>query len=333
MLIGCITTTEKVDSNVSDFVYDQEMYSEAKPWTSKNFKSNPDDFQFAIVGDRTGGAYPGVFEAAVAKLNMLQPEFVASVGDLIEGYTDNNPEQLVVEWNEFDSIVKKLQMPFFYTVGNHDMGDNTSLDIWTERLGRTYYHFVYKDVLFLSINTEDPPKEELELIQMIDEIKELESSNPKQAQIKLAELQKMIKDGFESGEEYAGRLSEEQVNYFKTVLAEHPDVRWTFVLGHRPIWQSPEIDSGFLELEAALQGRKYTVITGHAHTYDYDKRFNMDYLRLSTTGGIWVLPPPLNVDHILWVTMTDEGPEMANITLDGIFNKKGDRIPVRDELQ
>ena len=99
------------------------------------------------MGDRTGGAYPGVFEAAVGKLNMLKPEFVVSVGDLIEGYTDNNKEQLDVEWTEFESLVDKLKMPFFYTVGNHDISDNTSLDIWNERLGRTYYHFIYKNVL------------------------------------------------------------------------------------------------------------------------------------------------------------------------------------------
>jgi len=144
----------------------------------------------------------------------------------------------------------------------------------------------------------------------------------------------MIKEGFESGEEYAGKIGEEQVNYFKDILAKHPEVKWTFVLGYRPVRQSPEIDPVFLELEAALQGRSYTVITGHAHTYDYDNRFGMDYLRLSTTGGKWILPPPLNVDHILWVTMTtDDGPSMANITLDGIFDKIGKRVPVREELQ
>ena len=49
----------------------------------------------------------------VNKLNLLQPEFVISVGDLIEGYTENQKE-LNRQWDEFDGFVKQLQMPFFY---------------------------------------------------------------------------------------------------------------------------------------------------------------------------------------------------------------------------
>lgn len=43
-------------------------------------------FTFAIVSDRTGWHRPGVFESAMARLNWLSPDFVMSVGDLIEGY-------------------------------------------------------------------------------------------------------------------------------------------------------------------------------------------------------------------------------------------------------
>ena len=59
----------------------------------------------------------------------------------------------------------------------------------------------------------------------------------------------------------------------------------------------------------------------------------MEYLRLSTTGGEWVLDPPGNFDHIVWVTMTDSGPVISNITLDGIFDKMGKCQPVRDSFQ
>ena len=57
---------------------------EKNPWIHLNLNNDPDHFQFAIVSDRTGGHRPGVFEDAVKKLNLLQPEFVMSVGDLIE---------------------------------------------------------------------------------------------------------------------------------------------------------------------------------------------------------------------------------------------------------
>ena len=55
------------------------------PYTHLRFQNDPDDFQFAVIGDRSGGNRPGVFPAAVDLLNLLRPEFVMSVGDFIEG--------------------------------------------------------------------------------------------------------------------------------------------------------------------------------------------------------------------------------------------------------
>ncbi len=53
------------------------------------FRDDPDNFQFAIISDLTGSYRPGIFDDAVKKLNLLEPEFVMSVGDLIQGYTEN----------------------------------------------------------------------------------------------------------------------------------------------------------------------------------------------------------------------------------------------------
>ena len=58
-----------------------------KPWTHLNINDKPGQFQFVVVTDRTGGHRPGIFEKGVEKVNLLQPEFVMSVGDMIEGYT------------------------------------------------------------------------------------------------------------------------------------------------------------------------------------------------------------------------------------------------------
>ena len=66
------------------FNYDKASLPQAKPWTSENFKNSPDEFQFAIIGDRTGGANAQeTFKIAVGQLNLLQPEFVINVGDSI----------------------------------------------------------------------------------------------------------------------------------------------------------------------------------------------------------------------------------------------------------
>ena len=72
------------------FSYDMERITDAKPWTGKQFQNDPAEFQFAIIGDRTGGAnVQDTFKLAMGQLNLLQPEFVINVGDMIEGYTRN----------------------------------------------------------------------------------------------------------------------------------------------------------------------------------------------------------------------------------------------------
>lgn len=126
----------------------------ANPWNHLHFHNDPDHFQFAVVSDRTGGHRVGVFGDAVKKLNWLQPEFVMSVGDLIEGYLENT-EVLNRQWDEFDSLLAPLEMPFFYLPGNHDISNPVMRELWEQRYGRRYYHFVYKDVLFICMDTND----------------------------------------------------------------------------------------------------------------------------------------------------------------------------------
>src|SRR5262249_10006764 len=124
------------------------------PWTNLRPNNDPADFQFAIATDRTGGHRPRVFSQAVEQLNLLQPEFVLSVGDLIEGGKDNG-EKLAAEWREFQGYVSRLQMPFFYVPGNHDLSNLFQEKLWKEKFGRPYYHFLYRNTLFLILNSDD----------------------------------------------------------------------------------------------------------------------------------------------------------------------------------
>src|SRR5689334_3728915 len=86
---------------------------ERNPWTHLRLNNDPAEFQFAIVSDRTGGQRPGVFRRAVDVLNLLQPQFVLSVGDLVEGYTEDRAV-VDAQWREFEAEVGRLRMPFFY---------------------------------------------------------------------------------------------------------------------------------------------------------------------------------------------------------------------------
>lgn len=126
------------------------------PWTSLKLNNDADQFSFAVVSDRTGGHRDKVFSQAVARVNLLQPQFVMSVGDLIEGYTTKE-EAIKEQWEEFDGYAKRFQMPFFYVAGNHDLANKTLVTKWGERYGKRYYSFTYKGVLFLSMCTENPP--------------------------------------------------------------------------------------------------------------------------------------------------------------------------------
>lgn len=137
-----------------DSLFNSHLDTSKKPWTTKPFYNNPDNFQFAIVSDRTGGHRKGVFGKGLDKINQLYPEFVMSVGDLIEGYTKDTT-LLNEQWDEFHGILDTLQTKFFYVAGNHDYSNDTMAQQWKERYGKDYYHFIYKNVLFLIVNTND----------------------------------------------------------------------------------------------------------------------------------------------------------------------------------
>jgi len=118
--------------------------------------NSPDAFRFVVVSDRTGGHQPGAWAHAVEQINRLKPDFVVSIGDLIEGYTAS--EQTVrQEWNEFDAVTRQLDAPFFYCPGNHDVGDPVPRKLFTELHGvdgKAYYSFDYRGCHFVILDSE-----------------------------------------------------------------------------------------------------------------------------------------------------------------------------------
>ena len=113
---------------------DISIDSAEKPYTSLEVNDDPANFQFVVVTDRTGGHRDGIFEDGVAKINLLQPELVMSVGDLIEGYTEDLGE-LNKQWDEFESFTARLEMPFFYVPGNHDITNAVMANLWESASG------------------------------------------------------------------------------------------------------------------------------------------------------------------------------------------------------
>ncbi len=300
-----------------------EILHGPNPWSHLEFQNDPGHFTFAIVSDLTGGYRDGVFEAAVDRLQLLRPEFIVSVGDFIEGYTEDRDE-LTRQWDVFDAMLEPLSAPFFYVPGNHDYSNDVMAQVWKERRGRDYYHFVYGDVLFLAINTErdqGPASPEAETA--LRRLFALGRSDPETAT-------RIATEAF-SKQPFAADLGEDQVAYFERAITENPDARHTFLLMHKPIWQgegSPELD----RIEAALGDRPFTAFAGHVHNYERFEIGSNLHIRLGTTGGTWVVPGmPGSFDHVTLITMTDEGPSIANLVLDGILDSEG-RIGIDERL-
>ncbi len=143
-----------VSINAQNDIFNSDVKTVQKPWSHLDFYNDPMNFQFAIVSDNTGGSREGIFEKAIDKLNILKPEFVMCVGDLIEGYTQDTA-QINLEWNEFNTSLNELESPFFYLPGNHDITNIVMQKEWEKRYGRRYYHFIYKNVLFITLDSND----------------------------------------------------------------------------------------------------------------------------------------------------------------------------------
>jgi ABC-type sugar transport system substrate-binding protein len=120
-----------------------------------------------------------------------------------------------------------------------------------------------------------------------------------------------------------GEIGPEQNAYFEKVIAEHPKVRWTVLLMHKPAWRRTD-GHGLGPIEAALAGRPYTVLNGHLHRYSHASQSGADHITLGTTGGEWAdNETPGAFDHIMWVTVGQDGPSIANLRLDGVLDKTG----------
>ena len=299
----------------------------AQPFTAKPVDDPQGRFRFVIMSDRTGGARAGVFERAIEQVNLLKPEFVIGVGDLVEGYA-SNPDVLARQWQEFEAMIDRCDVRFYRVAGNHDLSNAAMLDNWRKQFGNTYYSFVYKNVLFLVLDTEDPPASALNILPRIfpepgkaEEIQKLLETAPRQAGELISAQVEKLKIPIE--ELTPASITQEQAEWAKRTLASHTDVRWTIVLLHKPAWLYRNANNKFPEIQAALTGRRYTVFAGHEHYYQRDEIEGHDYFRLGTTGGEWIRKGPGAVDHITWVTMDDSGPQIANIRVDGVFGPNG----------
>ncbi|WP_373092478.1 metallophosphoesterase [Zhongshania sp.] len=267
-------------SFAGDFTLDRRGY-EALPITNLPVNDSETQFQFAIMSDRTGGARTPVFHRALRKLNLLQPEFVVSVGDMIEGYTEDRAT-VEAEWDDFNGMIDELTMPYVYTPGNHDYTNDVMANIWRERYGADYYHFVYKNTLFLVLNTEADLNG---------------PGRPGISETQLAYMEKVLKKNRQVAwtliflHQPVWRMGDtDDWNRLADMLGSRP---YTAFAGHMHSYEYATNDKGRELITLSSTG-------------------GVSQLRGKAYGEF---------DHVTWVTMKEDGPVLAHIELDGIVGK------------
>ncbi|HEX4506654.1 MAG TPA: metallophosphoesterase [Alphaproteobacteria bacterium] len=281
--------------------------------------------RFAVIGDNTGIARPGVFDAAMTQIGWLKPDFILSVGDLIEGYNDDKAT-IARQWDAIERSIAKAGVPFIHTPGNHDVNNPVTLDAWRERRGPGYYAFTYKGALFIILNTEDPPtpmaeKAAAQFYSMVD----LMAKDPDKAEKTIGDYIAGSTAKANAGAEYADadkcNISDRQLAFVRDTLARHEKVAWTFVILHKPAWKMAS--PAFARIQAMLGQRPYTVFAGHTHYFTHDVLDGHDLINMATTGGIKQQNGPGTLDHTMLVTLEPAGPRYANIRLSGLMDVAG----------
>ena len=262
-----------------------------------------DCFHFVIYGDRTGGPPEGikVLEQAVKDTNLLDPDLVMTVGDLIQGY--NETPEWMVQMQEYHSVMKKLNMKWFPVAGNHDVywrgngpapqGQHESN--YEKHFGPLWYSFKHKNTGFVVLYSDEGDPE----------------TNRKAFNI--GKLQNM---------------SEEQLAFLDKALLELKDADHVMVFLHHPRW----IGGGYTgnnweEVHSRLKkaGNVSAVFAGHIHRMRFDgPRDGIEYYALATTGGGLGadFPEAGYLHHFNVVTVRKEKVSVATIPVGGVMNPK-----------
>ena len=243
LLFGCLLIPTLARSAESNPTRDDQPALQGGPHSSLQVQPT---FRFVVIGDTRTGV--DVFERNIDEINSLDPDLVLDVGDLIPGYTDDE-RQITAMWNEFDERVKRFQVPFVMVVGNHDIWDQRSRNIYQQRYGQTYFSFDHKGVHFVVLDSEAPD----------------DSGN------------------------LINRIDGQQLKWLQNDLALHRNARLTFVFLHKPFWQGGRMAKGvpehwFQRVHPLLAKHGVSaVFAGHFHKY---MKFSpVDGVRYYITGG------------------------------------------------
>jgi|GEM_PF-426285 len=134
-------------------------------------------FRFSIIGDRTGGATPGVYSQVWREVDQLHPDFVVTVGDTIQ--RTNDPRR---QWDRLRPLFDRYRhYPIYFTAGNHDVFSEESRVLFEKETGRpTFYSFDHQNAHFTVLdNSRTLDLSDEQLLFLEEDLEEQQDKSPK----------------------------------------------------------------------------------------------------------------------------------------------------------